>query len=215
VTAPPASGSAAVTSTPVALTSAKAADTSAATRSDSVAPDDANEFVQRASALAEAGKTDAAVAELRRGIAKDPLDLDTWYGLAQLYHDLGKDKQALDTYSHALDVIQHAPELRLLYAELLIANRRSADAVKVLQKGIELDPDASADMKAMLGQAALGILDDSTNAAAVAAGKAPAPPTVVAKASARSAKSMASHGKKKKLCKRFCPGSFQDVAKPK
>jgi tetratricopeptide (TPR) repeat protein len=182
---------------------------------DSTPSDEANEYVQRASALAEAGKTDAAIAEYRRGIAKDPLDLDTWYGLAQLYHDLGKDKQALDTYSRALDVIQHAPELRLPYAELLIANRKSAEAVKVLQKGIELDPDASADMKGMLGQAALGILDDSTNAAAVAAGAAAAPPkAVVAKATTSSSKS-APHTKKKKLCKRFCPGSFKDVVKPK
>ena len=167
--------------------------------------------MQRASVLYEAGKVEAALAEYRRGISHDPLDPDTWYGLAETLHTLGREKQALDTYALALTMIVHAPELRAPYAELLIANKKRDEAIKVLQKGIELDPDADA-LKTMLGTAAVMSLDD-TSVAAVAAssGNAALKPTA-----ATAAKTPAAPGakkvpvKKKNLCKLFC-----NVAKPK
>ena len=152
-----------------------------------------------------------ALAEYRRGISHDPLDSDTWYGLAETYHALGRDKQALETYALALTMILHAPELRAPYAELLLANRKRDEAIKVLQKGIELDPESTT-LKALLGTTALMSLDDSTVAAAAAAAAAPKAelkPAPARAAGAPGAKKPAPV-KRKKLCKLFC-----NVAKPK
>jgi tetratricopeptide (TPR) repeat protein len=187
--------------------------------------------VQRAVTLFEEKKIEPALDEYRRGIRKDPLDEDTWYGLAETLHEIGRNKQALETYALALTFITHAPELRAAYAELLISNKRNADAMAVLQKGIEIDPE-NIGLKAALGTAALSALDDSspspttTSAKAVAAKTEPAPtpaatgaataapgevtaPTGDAKAAAPTAKKT-TQVKRKKLCKLFCT-----VAKPK
>jgi tetratricopeptide (TPR) repeat protein len=187
-------------------TGAPASAASAAPVADSAA-DLANEYVQRAAALYDEGKTELALAEYRRGISHDPLDSDTWYGLAEALHALGREKQALDTYALALTMIVHAPELRAPYAELLLANKKRDEAIKVLQKGIELDPDNSETLKTMLGTAALLSLDDSTVTSA-------APQTVAKPVAAKSAAAPAARKaapvKRKKLCKLFC-----NVAKPK
>jgi tetratricopeptide (TPR) repeat protein len=184
-----------------------AAQTTSPAAKDSAASEDANEYVQRASALYEEGKIEPALAEYRRGISHDPLDPDTWYGLAETLHALGREKQALDTYALALTMIVHAPELRAPYAELLIANKKRDEAIKVLQKGIELDPDADA-LKAMLGTTAVMSLDDTSAATPTAALK---PTTVAAVAAAKAAPgAKKAPVKKKKLCKLFC-----NVAKPK
>jgi tetratricopeptide (TPR) repeat protein len=176
---------------------------------DSAAPEDANEYVQRASTLYEEGKIELALAEYRRGISHDPMDSDTWYGLAETLHALGREKQALDTYALALTMIVHAPELRAPYAELLLANKKRDEAIRVLQKGIELDPDNSATLKAMLGTTALLSLDDSSAAPAATATKAELKPAPARAAGAPGAKKPAPV-KRKKLCKLFC-----NVAKPK
>jgi tetratricopeptide (TPR) repeat protein len=179
----------------------------AAPAADSASAELANEYVQRASALYEEGKIELALAEYRRGISHDPMDSDTWYNLAETFHALGREKQALDTYAMALTFIAHAPELRAPYAELLLANKKRDEAIKVLQRGIELDPDNSQTLKAMLGTTALLSLDDST--VAVAAAKPEFTPAVKKAAPAPGAKK-AAPVKRKKLCKLFC-----NVAKPK
>jgi tetratricopeptide (TPR) repeat protein len=176
----------------------------------------------------EQGKTDAALAEYRRGLVNDPMDSDTWFGLAELLHELGRTKQAIDTYTLALTTIEHAPELRLPFAELLLESKKKADAIKVLQKGIELDPDASAEMKSMLGKILVGELDETNVLAASAAapdaaspaatpGAKSTTPATTAKSGATASKSkQLSTKKRKKLCKLFCPGAFTPVApKPK
>jgi tetratricopeptide (TPR) repeat protein len=174
---------------------------------DSAAGELANEYVQRASALYDDGKIEQALAEYRRGISHDPMDSDTWYGLAETFHALGREKQALDTYALALTMIVHAPELRAPYAELLLANKKRDEAIKVLQRGIELDPDNSETLKAMLGTTALLSLDDSSAApAASVKSELKALPAKPAPPGAKKAAPV----KRKKLCKLFC-----SVAKPK
>jgi tetratricopeptide (TPR) repeat protein len=164
---------------------------------DSAQTDLANPFVQRAISLYEAGNLEPAIAEYRRGLGNDPLDSDTWYGLAELYHEMGRTRQAVDTYTLALATIEHAPELRLPFADLLLEGKRRTEAIKVLQRGIELDPDASADMRALLGNVLVGVLDDTGSRSGVA---------TVAKGTRRAPKP-----KRKKLCKLFCPGTIQPV----
>jgi tetratricopeptide (TPR) repeat protein len=166
----------------------------------------ANEYVQRASALYDEGKIEQALAEYRRGISHDPMDSDTWYGLAETFHALGREKQALDTYALALTMIVHAPELRAPYAELLLANKKRDEAIKVLQRGIELDPDNSETLKGMLGTTALLSLDD---ASVTPAAPKPEFKPMAAKPAPPGAKK-AAPVKRKKLCKLFC-----SVAKPK
>jgi tetratricopeptide (TPR) repeat protein len=195
------------TAAPAATT---AAQTAAPAAKDSATSEDANEYVQRASALYEDGKIEPALAEYRRGISHDPLDPDTWYGLAETLHTLGREKQALDTYALALTMIVHAPELRAPYAELLIANKKRDEAIKVLQKGIELDPDADV-LKTMLGTTAVMSLDDTSVAAAPQATLKPSTVAAVSAAKAPGAPGAKKGApvKKKKLCKLFC-----NVAKP-
>lgn len=173
--------------------------------------------MQRAVTLFEQGKPEAAILEYKKGISHDPLDSDTWFGLANLYHDLGKDKLALETYSKALSYIEHAPELRVPYAELLIDNKKRVEAVKVLKEGITLDPDASAGMKALLGRAAMSELDDAavtspgnedTASESASGGSSTKSASSKKAAPKRKAKAPA----RKKLCKRFCPGSLDDLA---
>jgi Flp pilus assembly protein TadD len=176
--------------------------------------------VQRAVSLYEQGNVDAAIAEYKKGIKYDPTDSDTWYGLAELYRELGREKQALDTYATALTVIIHAPELRAPYADLLLANKQKSEAMKVLQKGIEIDPDASAELKAKLGDIALGVLDEPTTAPAPAPVESLASPTRAAPAATASASKTAKPkprvNKRTKLCRRFCAESFRGLApKPK
>jgi tetratricopeptide (TPR) repeat protein len=190
---------------------------------DSSAADLANPFVQRAVTYYEQGKTDAALAEYRKGLVNDPMDSDTWFGLAELLHELGRTKQAIDTYTLALTTIEHAPELRLPFAELLLESKKKADAIKVLQKGIELDPDASTEMKSMLGKILVGELDETNVLAASAAAAEPAAATATpgaksatpAKPGVTAARPTASKQlstkKRKKLCKLFCPGTFQPI----
>jgi Tfp pilus assembly protein PilF len=179
----------------------------AAPAADSAASELANEYVQRASALYEEGKIELALAEYRRGISHDPMDSDTWYNLAETFHALGREKQALDTYAMALTFIIHAPELRAPYAELLIANKKRDEAIKVLQRGIELDPDNSETLKAMLGTAALLSLEDSSVTPPAAK---PEFGPIARKAAAAPGARKAAPVKRKKLCKLFC-----SVAKPK
>jgi hypothetical protein len=184
---------------------------------DSANTELANAYVQRADSLYQARKVDAAVAEYRRGLVHDPTDIDTWYGLAELYHSEGRTKQAVDTYTLALSTIEHAPELRVPFATLLLESKRKAEAMKVLQKGIEVDADASAEMKTMLGKIVLGELDE-TNAGAETptdAGEAKvadgSKPGVSAAPSTAKAKAKVAPKKRKKLCKLFCPGTIQPV----
>lgn len=187
------------------------------------APEQANEYVQRAVSLYEKGQLDAAIAEYRRGIKNDPLDSDTWYGLAELLHEMGHEKQALDTYATALTVIEHAPELRLPYAELLVANKKRDDAMKVLQRGIELDPDFGPELKAMLGSIAVGALDDAPAAetkaehktlVSASGAKSNAPAAAAATSAKSKAKAAAVQQKRKKLCRRFCADNLSDIVKP-
>lgn len=163
--------------------------------------------MQRAVSLFEQGKPEAAVIEYRKGLKENPLDSDTWFGLANLYHDLGKDKLALETYAKALTVIDHAPELRVPYAELLLDMKKKAEAVKVLKEGIALDPDAAGGMRALLGQAVLD--DDTTVSDSSKEGG-----TVISEPRKKASKprSKPKPTQRKKLCKRFCPGSLEDVA---
>lgn len=193
------------------LTSPTVVPAGAPAAAEAPADDLANAYVQRAVSLYELGKDEAALAEYRRGIAADPLDSDTWYGLADLLHELGRDKQAIETYTLALSTIEHAPELRLPFAELLMANQRKADAIKVLQRGIEIDPNASADLKDMLGKVLYGVLGDSTNVAATPAAVAPVADTLK-KTPATKAKSKTARKKRKPLCNLFCPGTLDAVA---
>lgn len=188
----------------------------APTTSELPESDLANEYVQRAVSLYELGKDDAAIAEYRRGIAADPLDSDTWFGLADLLHELGRDTQAIETYTLALSTIEHAPELRLPFAQLLMEKHRKAEAIKVLQRGIELDPDASADMKTLLGNVVLGALDDSMAVASdsSAAAAKPAAGAPAATPAAAKARKTTTRKPRKKLCKLFCPGTL-DPAAPK
>ncbi len=171
--------------------------------------------MQRAVSLYEKGQVEAALAEYRKGIKNDPLDSDTWYGLAELLHEMGREKQALDTYATALTMIEHAPELRLPYAELLMGNKKRDEAVKVLQRGMELDPEFTNEFKTMLGAIAVGALDqpaETPKADAAASG------TRVASATRSAAKGKVKttvHQKRKRLCRRFCAASLQDLVKPK
>ena len=179
----------------------------------------ANAYVQRADSLYQARKVDAAIAEYRRGLVHDPMDIDTWYGLAELYHQEGNLKKAADTYTLALSTIDHAPELRLPFATLLLESKRKGDAMKVLQKGIEIDSTANGEMKSMLGRIVIGELDE-TNVVALADETADATaPSADGKRAAGSTKSptvtpgarkpRAAPKKRKKLCKLFCPGTIQ------
>lgn len=170
--------------------------------------------MQRAVSLFEQGKPEAAILEYRKGLKENPLDSDTWFGLANLYHDLGKDKLALETYAKALTVIDHAPELRVPYAELLLDMKKKAEAVKVLKEGIALDPDAAGGMRALLGQA---VLDDDTSASdsskeGGASSAADGAGSSEPRKKSTKPKSKPKPTQRKKLCKRFCPGSLEDVA---
>jgi tetratricopeptide (TPR) repeat protein len=210
-TTPPAVAVAATTPAPaprVAAPSVAPTATPAGSAADVAAPQAelANAYVQRAISLYELGRDDEAIAQYRKGIANDPLDSDTWYGLADLLHELGRDKQAIETYTLALTTIEHAPELRLPFAELLMANHRKPEAIKVLQRGIELDPEYSAELKTMLGNVVLGVLDDSMPVATVNGSAKVAAPV--------KAKARVDRKKRKKLCKLFCPGTL-DPAVPK
>lgn len=177
-----------------------------------------NAWVQRAVALYLEGKNEPALAEYRKGIANDPTDFYTWFGLAELLHELGREQQAMETYALSLEGIEHAPELRLPYAELLILNKKRAEAIKVLQKGIELDPDASTEMKAMLGKILIGALDSTT----VADTRAASPTSEITEAATeakapiekgtKKSKPKAQRRTQKKLCKLFCPGAFDKTA---
>ena len=90
----------------------------------------ANAFVQRAVSLYEQGKDEAAIVEYKKGLASDATDSDTWYGLAELYRELGRTRQAVETYSTALTTIEHAPELRVPFAQLLMTLHRKTEAIK-------------------------------------------------------------------------------------
>ena len=174
----------------------------------------ANAFVQRAVSLYEQGKDEAAIVEYKKGLASDATDSDTWYGLAELYRELGRMRQAVETYSTALTTIEHAPELRVPFAQLLMSLHRKTEAIKVLQRGIELDPDASDEMKAVLGNVVLGVLDENGNPKADAdTARGTAAP---AKGASGRSRTKVDRKKRKKLCKLFCAGAFDPVApKPK
>lgn len=181
---------------------------------------DANEYVLRGLTLFEQGKPEAAIKEYLRGIANDPLDLDTWFNLAWTYHELGREKLALDTYAKALGFIEHAPALRVPYAELLYNNKRNIEARQVLKDGIALDPDYSAEMKALLGRIAvaemnnLATLEESEEPSARApagTNQVAATPGMPMPEKGRSPRptSRQKRDQRKKLCKRFCPGTLK------
>ena len=119
----------------------------------------------------------------------------------------------METYTLALTTIEHAPELRLPFAERLVKAGRKGDAIKVLQRGIEIDPDASEEMKALLGGILMGALDAAAQpdkpasaSGAGAAGKSAGGDKSAS--TSRRAASRVQNKKKKKLCNLFCPGTF-------
>ena len=172
-----------------------------------------NAGVLRADSLFEAGLTDAAIAEYKRAIGRSPMDSDTWYALGETFFELGRTKEAVETYTLALTTIEHAPELRLPFAERLVKAGRKGDAIKVLQRGIEIDPDASEEMKALLGGILMGALDaaaqpDKPAAASVAGPAGKSAGGDKSASTSRRAASRVQNKKKKKLCNLFCPGTF-------
>lgn len=176
---------------------------------------DANAHVQAASRMLEQGKVGAAVGELLQGVREDPTDIDTWVSLGDIYRQTGKTKLALETYAKALNVVSGAAnELRVPYAELLYRSKKKEQAIEVLKKGIELDPDVSSDLKSLLGRI---IIDDmsvgeSTDAVASDAPEPSKTEKVAAAPKAKSATPKISVKKKKRLCKLFCP---EDLKVPK
>jgi tetratricopeptide (TPR) repeat protein len=178
-----------------------------------------NPGVLRADSLFEAGKHDLAVAEYKRAIGRNPTDSDTWYALAEAFFELGRTKEGVETYSLALTTIEHAPELRIPFAERLIKAGRKGEAIKVLQRGIEIDPESSEEMKGLLGSVLMGALDaaaqpDAPAGAGAAAGPGRTPAAGKAATASRGSTRTANK-KRKKLCNLFCPGTFPVTPKPK
>lgn len=213
VNLPPAAGSAAALT--VQPTGSAAGARPASAPAEAAPVEVVNLAVQRADSLYQAGQHEAALSEYRRAIAKDPMDSDTWYALAETLHEMGRTKQASETYTLALTTIEHAPELRVPYAEMLIKTGKKAEAIKVLQRGIEIDPDASEEMKALLGGILMGALDAAAQpegsaggVASSSAGSAVPRSPVAGKAAPARSSSRLQNKKKKKLCNLFCPGSF-------
>lgn len=174
---------------------------------------DANAHVQAASRMLEQGKVGAAVGELLQGVREDPTDIDTWVSLGDIYRQTGKTKLALETYAKALNVVSGAAnELRVPYAELLYRSRKKDQAIEVLKKGIELDPDVSADLKSLLGRIIIDDMSVGDTGDAVASDAPEPSKTEKAATKAKSASPKISMKKKKRLCKLFCP---EDLKVPK
>ena len=107
-------------------------------------PDDEVAMLNLAQAYRARGKTDDALAalEIFRGALKvNPRNPQAWYQLATLYLDMGRAKDAEQTFHEALG---SNPKMGAAYNALgAIAYQRQdlAEAERLIRKGLELEPD--------------------------------------------------------------------------
>ncbi|MEE8525995.1 MAG: tetratricopeptide repeat protein, partial [Thermoanaerobaculia bacterium] len=94
----------------------------------------------RATELAGAGKTDAAIAALLAALELDPQYLPAHANLIQLYSNQGRFDQAEDHFRAALAGGLPAPTARLHYARSLIKQQRLPEAVAVLEELLAINP---------------------------------------------------------------------------
>lgn len=108
-----------------------------------VEPDSPPPAVEKASALLEAGKPEAALQVLDEALKTNPRDPWLRYGRAVILSQSGRVQDALQVVEALLAEQPEKPEVLALYGRILYATGRSQKAVVTLAKATEeLQPDA-------------------------------------------------------------------------
>jgi len=99
---------------------------------------------QKARLFQRMGKLDKAVDELKRYIAYDPADAQTYGMLAEVYQEMGDKEKALDTYNQILQIDPENPFVHLSLADYYRNNgekEKSVEQLKMAFQNKELDID--------------------------------------------------------------------------
>jgi len=119
-------------------------------------------LLKEASRLAQAGKSDEAIAGYRRVIAMNPRLTDAWTLLAQHYEHIGRYEDALETYKRCIEVAPSvAGELALSIANVDLLLNRFDEAIANADAGMKVNP-GNAHLVSGRAKLNLGRLDDAT-----------------------------------------------------
>lgn len=97
--------------------------------------------MEAASTLFVQGRYAEAIAPLRQILAKDPGNLDAALRLATSYSSLGQDAQALDAFRKAAAIAPKSDDARLYLALHYVRGRDWRQAIPVLERIVEQQPD--------------------------------------------------------------------------
>jgi tetratricopeptide (TPR) repeat protein len=103
-------------------------------------PDFPQLHVHLGQAQAAAGRTDTAIANLRRALEQDPGQVAASLALGKIFHQLHHWKQAQAIYTQALAVTPDSPQLHFALGELWLELGRGRQALSHIQKVTQLDP---------------------------------------------------------------------------
>ncbi len=96
---------------------------------------------ERALALMEKKKDEAALALVRRDLELNPGNVDAWLALAKMMDDAGDLEETLAAYRNARELDPENPVVSNRYARYLVSQYRYEEAEKVLRAAEELSPE--------------------------------------------------------------------------
>ena len=91
--------------------------------------------MQKARLYQRMNKNDKAVEELKKLIAYDPTDSQSYGMLAEVYQAMGEKEKALETYNKILEIDPNNPYIHLSLADFYRSNGEKEKSVEELKKG--------------------------------------------------------------------------------
>lgn len=96
--------------------------------------------VSQGLALGSAGRHEEAMRQIERALVLEPHNGDAYYAAGRSFQSQGKLKEAEEAYRKALEAMPHRMYLDEL-GSLYLVMGRTAEAIEVLQRSVELAPD--------------------------------------------------------------------------
>lgn len=106
--------------------------------------------LERAARAKQNGDLKIAAEEYRKALELDTGDAETHARLGMVYQDLGMLPEAIDSLEHALRLNPHLPRVDVLLAFNYIGVGRRRDAIPLLARSFEAEPDLS--FRSLAGQ---------------------------------------------------------------
>lgn len=123
-----------------------------------LAPNEAEQVIDHAEALARAGKLDQAAVAYRKALEADADDAAALLGLARVLLMQGQDEAAVETLRRVVDDLDYGPEARALLAQAqFVAEAHAVGGVEGARAKLAADPN---DPEAQFGLAAALVVEE-------------------------------------------------------